>query len=115
MHIIKKIIYYLLTIAILIKIIFLVTTFLYYVSYNINKTDKINININKKSIENFHKWKNRSEFLFQIIIALLIIIIFNPWYYNLKFINGEISLLLFIFAILLIISANWNGFIENLF
>jgi predicted ABC-type exoprotein transport system permease subunit len=114
MHIIKKTIYVLLTIAILIKIIFISSTLLYYVSYNINKNDKININISKKSLDNFYKWKNRAEFLFQILIALLIIIIFNPWYNNLRFINGEISILFFIFAILLIVSANWNEFIKNL-
>jgi hypothetical protein len=106
MHIIKRIIYILITLAILIKIIFILTTFLYYISYKIN--------IDKKSMNNFYKWKNRAEFLFQIIIALLIIIIFNPWHYNLKFINNEISTLFFIFALLLIIGANWNEFLENL-
>jgi predicted ABC-type exoprotein transport system permease subunit len=113
MHIIKRIIYILITLAILIKLIFISSYLLYYTSYHINNTDKINININKKSIDNFYKWKSRSEFLFQIIIALLIIIIFNPFYNNLRFINGEISTLLFVFAILLIITANWNEFIIN--
>ena len=90
MHIIKRIIYILITLAILIKLIFISTYLLYYTSYHINNTDKIKININKKSIYNFYKWKSRAEFLFQIIIALLIIIIFNPFYNNLRFINGEI-------------------------
>ena len=114
MHIIKKIIYSLITIAIFIKLIFISSYLLYYMSYHIDKSDKININIEKDVINDFYKWKYRSEFIFQIIIALLIIIIFNPWYNNLRFINSEIIMLLFIFAILLIITANWNEFINNI-
>jgi len=114
MHIIKKIIYVLITIAILIKIIFISSYILYYISYNIDKSEKINIKINQKSIDNFHKWKNRAEFLFQLSVALLIIIIFNPWYNNIKFITSEISTMFFIFAILLIITANWKEFLDNI-
>ncbi len=114
MHIIKKIIYFLITIAVLIKIIFLSSLFLYYVSYQIDKSDKIKLTIDKKSILNFFKWKSRAEFLFQICIALLIIIIFNPWYNNLQYITKEITVMFFIFGIILIISADWNNFMVNI-
>ena len=114
MHIIKKTIYILITCAIFIKLVFISSYLLYYISYQIDKFDNININFNKNEINNFYKWKYAAEFIFQIIIALLIIIIFNPWYNNLRFINNEISMLFFIFALLLIISADWNEFNNNL-
>ena len=114
MNIIKIIIYFLITIAILIKIIFISSAFLYRASYRINQNNIIKFKVNKNSILNFFKWKSRSEFLFQICMALLIIIIFNPWYNNLKYITHEITVLFFIFGILLIISSDWNDFINNI-
>jgi len=56
------------------------------------------------------KLKDKSEFMYQITVALLIIIIFNPWYNNMKFISKEITILFFIFGIIIIISSDWNHF-----
>ena len=110
MHIIKKTIYFLVTFAIIIKVIFLLAAILYYV----NQTLKINMDDNL--LLNVMKLKNSSEFIYQITIALLIIIIFNPWYNNMKFISKEIIILFFIFGIIIIISADWNHFfIKNKF
>ena len=59
---------------------------------------------------NVIKLKDNSEFIYQITIALLIIIIFNPWYNNIRFISNEITILFFIFGLIIIISADWNHF-----
>jgi len=47
-------------------------------------------------------------------MAILLIILFNPFYNNLQFINRETIILLFIFGIILIISAKWQDFINNI-
>jgi hypothetical protein len=104
MHIIKKTIYFLVTLAIIIKVVFLLAAILYY----INQTLKINMD--DKLLLNVMKIKDNSEFIYQITIALLIIIIFNPWYNNMRFISKEIMILFFIFGIIIIISADWNHF-----
>jgi hypothetical protein len=105
MHIIKKTIYFLVTLAIIIKVVFLLSAILYY----INK--KLKINIDDNLLLNVMKIKDNSEFIYQITIALLIIIIFNPWYNNMRFISKEIIILFFIFGIIIIISADWNHFL----
>lgn len=104
MHIIKKTIYFLVTFAIIIKVIFLLAAILFYV----NQTLKINMDDNL--LLNAIKLKDKSEFIYQITVALLIIIIFNPWYNNMRFISKEITILFFIFGIIIIISADWNNF-----
>jgi len=104
MHIIKKTIYFLVTLAIIIKIVFLLTAILYFT----NKSLKINIDNNL--LLNIMKLKEKSEFIYQITVALLIIIIFNPWYNNMRFISKEITLLFFIFGIIILISSDWNHF-----
>lgn len=104
MHIIKKTIYFLVTLAIIIKVVFLLAAILYY----INQTLKINMD--DKLLLNVMKIKDNSEFIYQITIALLIIIIFNPWYNNMIFISKEITILFFIYGIIIIISADWNHF-----
>jgi hypothetical protein len=45
---------------------------------------------------------------------LLLIILFNPFYNNLQYINRETTILLFIFGIILILTADWNTFYNNI-
>ncbi len=101
MHIIQKSIYILVTLAIIIKIVFLLTSVLYYISKLINTKVKNKI----------FKYKHNFEFIYNIIVALLIIIIFNPWYNNMRFISKEIKTLFFIFGVIIIITLDWNKFI----
>lgn len=69
---------------------------------------------NDKWLLKFQQWKENTEFIFMISMALLIIIIFNPFYNNLQYINRETIILLFVFGIIIIISSKWNDFINNI-
>ena len=57
-------------------------------------------------------WKERTEFIFIISMAILLIYHFNPRWPQ-KYINSETSLLFFLFGVVLIITADWNIFITE--
>ena len=70
------------------------------------QSDKI-----KKQIETQQKiemLKTHVELLFNFLIALLIIYIFNPRENRLYLINYEAKVLFFLFGIILIFTANWK-------
>jgi hypothetical protein len=56
-------------------------------------------------------WKKRTEFIFIISMALLLIYHFNPR--SRKEVNSETSLLFFLFGCVLIITADWNIFFKE--
>lgn len=56
-------------------------------------------------------WKKRTEFMFVVSMAILLIIVFNP-YKNVP-IDENSSDLFFLFGIILLITANWNLFITE--
>jgi hypothetical protein len=58
-------------------------------------------------------WKERTEFVFIISMAILLIYHFNPRFSKKPIINTEISLLFFLFGCVLIITAKWNLFIHE--
>ena len=58
-------------------------------------------------------WKERFEFVFIILMACLLIYLFNPRNERSFMINYETKLLLFLFGFILLITANWNTFIEE--
>jgi len=57
-------------------------------------------------------WKERTEFIFIISMAILLIYHFNPIWPQ-KYINSETSLLFVMFGIVLIITADWNIFVTE--
>jgi hypothetical protein len=57
---------------------------------------------------NFAYWKERTEFIFVICMAVLLIYYFKPG--STKPLNSETSLLFFLFGWILIITAKWNIF-----
>ncbi len=57
-------------------------------------------------------WKERTEFIFIISMAILLIYHFNPRWPQ-KEINSETSLLFFLFGVVLIITADWNIFVTE--
>ena len=65
--------------------------------------------INKKIIY----WKDRIEFIFIILMSILLLYLFNPRFNRENLIDGEIKLLLFLFGFILIFTAKWNIFIEE--
>ena len=99
---------------IFIKIIFLIMTLsnIYF-----KKVSKNNDNKNKNKDNIFDAktiyWKERTEFIFIICMSILLIVIFNPRYNNERFLTKETKILLFIFGIILIISADWSIFITE--
>jgi len=58
-------------------------------------------------------WKERFEFVFIILMACLLIYLFNPRNERNFMINYETKLLLFLFGFILLITANWQIFIEE--
>jgi len=61
----------------------------------------------------FKYWKERFEFIFIILMAILLIYLFNPRYNNQVVIDKEMKILLFLFGIILIITAKWSAFFEE--
>jgi len=67
----------------------------------------------KRKIITITFWKERIEFIFIAMMSILLIYLFNPRYNNLIFITNETKLLLFLFGIVLILTANWGLFIKE--
>jgi hypothetical protein len=68
---------------------------------------------NEKNILMLDFIKNRFEFIFLILIAILLLIIFNPFNKNPIKINNTTKTLLFIYAIIILINVDWKGFINS--
>lgn len=68
---------------------------------------------NTKLLNNLKLWKTQIEFIFIFFMSLLLIYLFNPRINRVYIIDFETRLLLFIFGIILIISADWEKFFTN--
>lgn len=97
--------------VIIIKVIFLLLLiYSFYIKHLVKKYPN---NKNYKiSLEKIDKFKYKVEFIFTIAIALLLIILFNPNRKKHLTIDHEARLLLYVFGFLLIISADWENFIQ---
>ena len=62
--------------------------------------------------KNIVYWKERFEFIFVFLMALLLIYLFNPRK-PIVVINGEMKILLFLFGFILLITAKWNTFFQE--
>ena len=59
-------------------------------------------------------WKERTEYIFTICMAILLIFIFHHWSHHVKkYMTPEIQLLFYLFGWILIITANWSVFIQE--
>jgi hypothetical protein len=58
-------------------------------------------------------WKERFEFIFILLMAILLIYLFNPRMERNVIINGETKLLLYLFGVVLLITANWDTFFHE--
>jgi Na+/H+ antiporter NhaD/arsenite permease-like protein len=97
-------IYIILIVLVKIGFIGLAVTHLYF-----KRDGKINSEKDKEVLF----WKERFEFVFIILMACLLIYLFNPRNERSFMINYETKLLLFLFGFILLITANWNTFIEE--
>jgi hypothetical protein len=66
---------------------------------------------NTESYKTFSYWKERLEFIFIILMSVLLTYLFNPRQNRNNMINGETKLLLYLFGFVLLITANWSTFI----
>lgn len=58
-------------------------------------------------------YKEESEFLFIIMMSLLLIYLFNPRKNRLHMIDRETTILLYLFGFVLVLTAKWENFITN--
>ena len=76
------------------------------------------LKIKKKDNTDFDKkivfWKERTELVFIVLMAILLITLFNPRTSSpTVMINGNSKLLLFLFGIVLLITADWSKIITQ--
>lgn len=65
---------------------------------------------NTEAHNNSVYWKERTDFVFKILMALLLFYIFNPNKDNSYLIDGETKLLFYLFGIIMILTADWENF-----
>ena len=63
--------------------------------------------------KNIEYWRERFEFIFIILMALLIIYLFNPSKSKMGMIDEETKILFFTFGIILLITSKWSVFIHE--
>jgi len=71
--------------------------------------NKENSDLDKKIVY----WKEHFEFIFIALMSILLVYLFNPYKDRLYLINRETKVLLFLFGIVLIITAKWDIFIKE--
>jgi hypothetical protein len=98
---------------IFIKIVFIITAFGHAVLSHMTKKDNSNTGSKEKKEkdEKLVYWHERTEFIFTICMAILLIYYFNPR--SMKPLNKETCLLFYLFGWILIITAKWNIFITS--
>lgn len=57
--------------------------------------------------------KEKIEFIFVILMAILLIYIFNPRISHTNLLNFEVKLLFYLFGFILLITANWELFFHE--
>jgi hypothetical protein len=72
-------------------------------------TGKIDSDLDKKLVY----WKERFEFVFVLLMAVLLIYLFNPGKERSVMIDGETKLLLYLFGFVLLITAKWADFFHE--
>ena len=58
-------------------------------------------------------WKERFEFIFLLLMATLLIYLFSPGKERNVMIDGETKVLLYLFGIVLLITAKWDEFFHE--
>ena len=71
---------------------------------------KIKNKENSETYKILSYWKERIEFVFVILMSILLIYLFNPRQNRSNMINGETKILLYLFGFVLLITANWSTF-----
>jgi hypothetical protein len=58
-------------------------------------------------------WKERFEFIFILLMSILLIYLFSPGKDKNVIINGETKVLLYLFGFVLLITAKWENFFHE--
>ena len=58
-------------------------------------------------------WKERFEFIFVLLMSMLLIYLFNPRIDRMGMVDGETKVLLYLFGIILLITAKWEDFFRE--
>lgn len=90
----------------IVKIIFIILAIT--LLYTKHKTPE-----NKKIIESLQFWKEKSEFVFKVMMSFMLVYVFNPRSNNMILINREAKLLLCLFGFILILTADWSTFVNE--
>jgi hypothetical protein len=70
---------------------------------------EINSDLDKKIVH----WKERFEFVFVLLMSVLLIYLFNPRNNRIVMIDGETNVLLYLFGFVLLITAKWGDFFHD--
>jgi len=62
----------------------------------------------------FSYWREKTEFIYFIIMGFLLIIIFIPYYNHKKYINKEMGILFWLFGFVIIFTSKWNVFFYDI-
>ena len=68
---------------------------------------------NIKRINSLEFWKKRIEFIFIVLMSLLLIYLFNPRVNRLNMIDNETKILLYLFGFILLLTSNWGLFFQD--
>lgn len=69
--------------------------------------------INNELLTQLNFWKDRFEFIFIVLMSLLLLYLFQPHVNRLYMINSETKFLIYLFAVILLISAKWEIFFKE--
>jgi len=100
----------------LILVVKIIVLFLVISSFLINKSieNKPEVKQNYSHLlKIYSKSKEQFHFIFGILMAILLIILFNPYTKNPIILNNEDKTILWLFGYLLIISADWTNFMDD--
>jgi Na+/H+ antiporter NhaD/arsenite permease-like protein len=100
----------------LILVVKIIVLFLVISSFLINKSieNKPEVKQNYSHLlKIYSKSKEQFHFIFGILMAILLIILFNPYTKNPIILNNEDKIILWLFGYVLIISADWSNFMHD--
>lgn len=89
---------------VIIKILFILTTLAY--RYYQHKGDK-------KRVEQLDYWRERLEFIFIACMSVLLIYLFNPRSNRPVVLDGETKILLYLYGIIILLTADWGLFVKE--
>ena len=97
--------------------IYISTTFLLKIVFVILASANVYLKFKNKAGSDLDKeilfWKERVEFVFIVLMSILLIYLFNPIRNKMVMINNETQMLLFLFGVVLIITADWKIFFKE--